>query len=451
MKIERLAWGGDGVARPAADEPVVFVPRTAVGDVAEVEVTEEKPRFRRARVVTLVEEGAARTAPPCPFYAGKDDAHSCGGCQYQHLGYDAQIAAKVEQLRESLRRIGGIAEPKVGEAIAAPRALGYRNKGTFHWDAAAGVFGLVAVDGRSVLPVSHCPLLVPSADALYRAAAEVARALAAGNAAFREGALSLVVRASEATGETLVGLVTRPDTDEAIAREFAARVREAVATGNVAPTAIAWGRSRRPAEPMREVRWTTLAGARTIRERIGGLTFLLDAETFFQVNTAQAERLYATAMDAAQLSGREIVVDVYCGNGGIALTAAAKAKQVVGVEVVRAAIERGIDSAKANGIRNVRFEPGAAEDVIKKLIHARHLKADVVFVDPPRAGLKSGVPKLLAKLGPRRIVYVSCDPATLARDLKALRAAGYELRHVTPVDLFPQTYHLEAVALLEAR
>ncbi len=440
VTIERLAYGGDGVARPAADAPVVFVPRSAPGDRLRVEVVEERPRFRRARIDSIDAPGPGRVAPACRHYQGRDDAGSCGGCHYQHLAYAAQLETKAAQVEEAICRIGRLS-PRFLPPVGAEAALGYRNKGTLHWSAERGAFGLVAADGSTTLPIECCPLLVPPADRTYRAIAGPLERLARADGAVRGALLSLVVRAGEATGETLAAVVVRPGAPPSI--------REALRCLADPPSTVVLDENPSPARALFGGRFEAIVGGGTIRERIGEVLFELDAETFLQVNTRQAVTLYAVAAKLARLAPTDRVLDLYCGNGGIALSVARACREVVGVETVASAVEMGKRSAALNGIENVRFRVGRVESSLKRLHHGERFRPDVAFVDPPRAGLHRTVVDSLARLRPRRIVYVSCNPTTLARDLRAFAAHGFATREVVAVDLFPQTYHVEAVALLE--
>ena len=443
VTIDKLAYGGDGVARPGTDETVVFVSRAAAADRLKVEIVEQKPRFRRARVLKVLEPGPTRTEPPCGYYSGPDEASSCGGCHLQHITYEAQLAAKDEQVRDAIKRLGGV-EPTFHPAIAAPKPLGYRNKATFHWNAVAGRFGLVAVDQKTVLPIERCPLLAPPVDEAYRAAAAAAEAIAARDPLVRGGLITLVVRAGVATGQTMVALVVKPSAPVALAEEFG---REVLARAKV--TSILVNVNPSPDRELYGDAFTMVHGGPTILEKIGGLSFVLDPETFLQVNTEQAATLYKVAIEAAKLTGKEKVLDLFCGNGGIALSAAKTAKEVIGIETVSGAVKRGRESASMNGIENVRFRVGRVESTLKTLFHGEKVAPDVVFLDPPRAGLKPLVIETVVKMKPKRVVYVSCNPTTLARDLKLFAKGGWIVKEVTPVDLFPQTYHVEAVATLE--
>ena len=457
VTIEKLAYGGDGIARPGPDEPVVFVPRTAPGDVVEVEIVEEKPRFRRGRVLKVIQPGPDRVEPPCGHYERATEAASCGGCHYQHLRYPAQFTHKYSHVREALKRLGKMdlderSKPLAPGSAAKPEdAFGYRNKGTFHWDAEAGTFGLVSLDGHTVVRVPSCPLLAPPVSRIHEAAAGAAEALARDDAAVRAALLSLVVRAGTATGETLAALVVKPGAPEELGRRFARAVSE-----RAAPTSLQLNVNPSPGRALFGPRFEVLSGAATIREKIGALTFVLDAETFLQVNTAQAKRLYdeAVALAGARGGGAppRTVLDLYAGNGGLSLSLAAAfpSAEVTAVESVAPAVARGRESAAANGITNVRWRVGRVESTLKKLHHSERIRPDLVVVDPPRAGLKDGVVDVITRMKPARVVYVSCNPTTLARDVKAFAARGYAASkdRLAVVDLFPQTFHVEAVLAL---
>lgn len=457
VKIERLSYGGDGVARPAPDEPVVFVARAAPGDEVEVEIVEEKPRYRRGRILEIVRPGADRTEPPCGRYSGRTEASSCGGCHYQHLRYPAQFTAKHRHVREALKRLGGMDLDEVraplwpGSAVRPEDAFAYRNKGTFHWNAEAGAFGLVAMDGRTVLPVQSCPLLAPAVSGAYETTSSVVAQLARDDAAVRASVLSLVVRAGTATGETMAVLVTRPDAPADLGERFAAAAWKRRAGG--ALTSLQINVNPRPDRALFGGRFELLAGEPVIHEKIGALTFVLDAETFLQVNTAQAKRLCDEVVRMARGAGDpRRVLDLYAGNGGLslALAAALPGAEVLAVESVATAVARGKESAAVNGVGNVRWRAGRVESVVKKLHHAERYRPDVVVADPPRAGLKPVVVETVARMRPRCVVYVSCNPTTLARDVKLFASLGYRARSdgLAVVDLFPQTYHVEAVLAL---
>lgn len=450
VTIEKLAYGGDGIARPAPDEPVVFVPRAAPGDVLEVEIVEEKPRFRRGRILEVIEPGADRIEPPCGCYQGVSDATSCGGCHYQHIRYAAQYTEKFHHVREALKRLGGMSldeekDPSAAAAVAES-ALAYRNKGTFHWNVEQSAFGLVAADSRTVLAITRCPLLHPTTADAYGAASAVATQLARDDERVRASLLSLVVRAGTETGDTLAVLVVKPGAPADLGERFADAVWKRRKL-----TSVQLNVNPQPDHQLFGERFEVLAGSASIREKIGGLTFVLDAETFLQVNTAQAKRLYDDAMQLARPANPERILDLYAGNGGLSLHLARAFPQaeVLAVESVAPAVARGKESAAANGIANVRWRVGKVESTLKKIHHHEHWKADLVVVDPPRAGLKDIVIETLGRIRPRRVVYVSCNPTTLARDVKQFAKLGFEpAGTLSVIDLFPQTFHVEAVLAL---
>lgn len=450
VTIEKLAYGGDGIARPAPDEPVVFVPRAAPGDVLDVEIVEEKPRFRRGRILKVIEAGPDRIEPPCGYYQGVSEATSCGGCHYQHLRYTAQYTEKFHHVREALKRLGGMPldEEKnpSSDGTSAETALAYRNKGTFHWNAEQMAFGLVAADQRTVIPIASCPLLHATANEAFVAASAVATQLAKDDPGVRASLLSLVIRAGTATGETLAVLVVKPGAPIDLGERFADAVWKRRKL-----TSVQLNVNPQPDHQLFGERFTVLAGSPTIREKIGALTFVLDAETFLQVNTVQAKRLYDDAVQLGRAVNPERVLDLYAGNGGLSLhlARAFPKAEVLAVESVAPAVARGKESAAANGINNVRWRVGKVESTLKKIHHHEHWKADLVVVDPPRAGLKDIVIETIGRMKPARLVYVSCNPTTLARDVKALAKFGFEpVGNLSVIDLFPQTFHVEAVLAL---
>lgn len=449
VTIEKLAYGGDGIARPAPDEPVIFVPRAAPGDVLDVEIVEEKPRFRRGRILQVLEPGPGRVAPPCGYYQGATEATSCGGCHYQHIRYPAQFTEKFHHVREALKRLGGMAEldEEKDPAVAKPEdALAYRNKGTFHWNAEQCAFGLVAVDQHTVIPITTCPLLHPTAAEAYAAASAVATQLARDDEGVRASLLTLVIRAGTATGETLAVLVVKPGAPADLGERFADALWKRRKL-----TSVQLNVNAQPDRALFGPKFQVLAGAPTIREKIGSLVFTLDAETFIQVNSVQAKRLYDEAVALGRPANPERILDLYAGNGGLSLhlARAFPKAEVLAIESVAPAVARGKESAFANQIENVRWRVGKVESTLKKLHHHEHWKADLVVVDPPRAGLKDIVIETLARMAPQRIVYVSCNPTTLARDVKQFGTFGFKVKDkLGVVDLFPQTFHVEAVLAL---
>jgi len=444
IDVTDLAFGGEGVAR--AGGYVIFVPGGVPGDRLDVRLTQVRPRFARAQIEGVGTASPLRTPPPCPYFG------RCGGCRLQHIGYEAQLEFKQRQVADCLARLGGLGPPEgipLAPIIGAPEIYGYRNKMEFTFAEAEGqaIVGLHEAERYdAILDIERCLL---QSDAMNAVLIEV-RAFVRehGWSVYRqdreEGLLRfLMLREGKATGEGMVNLVTASP-DVATARALADRLRarcpqvtSVVLNVNPKKAAVAVGVEEHP-----------IAGNETIRERLGGLEFSISANSFFQTNTRQAERLFGIVRDFAALTGRETIFDLYSGTGAISLILARQARAVYGIELVPAAIEDATRNARANGIDNCTFLPGEVRHVLPELLR-QGVRADVVVADPPRAGFHPKALRGVLTLAPGRIVYVSCNPATLARDLATLRAGGYRLTAVQPLDMFPHTPHIEVVARLE--
>jgi 23S rRNA (uracil1939-C5)-methyltransferase len=441
VDVTDLAFGGEGVAR--AGGYVVFVPGAVPGDRAEVRLTHVRPRFARGAIERLARRSAWRTDPPCPYFG------RCGGCRLQHIRYEAQLEFKQRQVVDCLTRLGGLADLPIAPILGAPEVYGYRNKMEFAFAEVDGraIVGLHEAERYdAILDIERCLL---QSDRMNAVLAEVrAFVQERGWSVYRQeteqGLLRfLMLREGRATGETMVNLVTTSP-DVASARTLADRLRarcpfvtSIVLNVNPKKAAVAVGVEEHPID-----------GNETVRERLGGLVFSISANSFFQTNTRQAERLFGIVSEYADLTGREVVLDLYAGTGAISLILAHRAGAVYGIELVPDAIEDAARNARENGITNCTFLPGEVRHVLPQLL-ARGVRADVVVADPPRAGFHPKALRSLATLGARRLVYVSCNPATLARDLAALCAAGYRVTAVQPVDMFPHTPHIEVVVRIE--
>ncbi len=444
VDVMDLAFGGEGVAR--AGGYVVFVPGGVPGDRLEVRLTQVRPRFGRAQIERVVTVSPHRTDPPCPYFG------RCGGCRLQHVRYEAQLEFKQRQVAECLARLGGLGgagEIPIQPIIGAPEIYGYRNKMEFTFAEADGraIVGLHEAERYdAILDIERCLL---QSETLNAVLAEVrAFVRETGWRVYRqdreEGLLRfLMLREGRATGEAMVNLVTASP-DVATARALADRLRArcprvtaVVLNVNPKKAAVAVGVEEHP-----------IAGNERIRERLGGVEFAISANSFFQTNTSQAERLFDIVAEYAGLTGREVVFDLYSGTGAISLLLARRARAVYGVELVPAAIDDATRNAAANGIDNCTFLSGEVRYVLPELLR-KGVRAEVVVADPPRAGFHPKALRAVLALGPGRIVYVSCNPATLARDLGVLRAGGYRIGAVQPIDMFPHTPHIEVVARLE--
>jgi 23S rRNA (uracil1939-C5)-methyltransferase len=440
LTVESLAFGGNGVAR--LDGFVVFVRRGLPGDRVRARVTKVKRNHAEALAVEVLEAGPQRVEAPCAHFP------ACGGCRFQDLAYEAQLVQKDAQVRDALVRLGGIAAPPLEEIVPAVEQFGYRNKLEYsfartesgpalgfhragHWDE------LVAVD--------RCWLTTDLGNAIRDAVRAWAReeGLEAYDQADGSGYLRhLVVREGRNTGQALVQLVTAPG--EKFDRDYLIETLRRFSQVR----SVHWAVNESQAE-VTNLPSERLWGEEAIEEQLCDLRFRVRPNAFLQTNTAMAERLYALAGDFAGLGGGETLWDLYCGIGTIGLSLASRALTVWGIDVSEESIACALENADLNGITNAAFFAGTVGDAIEEL-RDRGGAPDVVVVDPPRAGLAGKALRRLGRIGAPRIVYVSCNPTTLAGDLKTLREEwGYELRRARPVDMFPHTPHVECVSLLE--
>jgi 23S rRNA (uracil1939-C5)-methyltransferase len=439
LEIESLAYGGNGVAR--LNGFVVFVRRGLPGDRVRARVTKVQRRHAEALAVEVLEPSPKRVEAPCDHYP------ACGGCRFQDLAYDEQIVSKESQVRDALVRIGGISEPLLEPILPAESVFRYRNKLEYSFTPAPSgpALGFHRA-GRwdEVLDISECWLTTDLGNRIREAVRAWAResGLPAYDQAEGTGFLRhLVYREGRNTGQVLLQLVTAPgDFDR---EGFVAAVRKFPAVRSVHHAV-----NDRPAE-VTNLPTTLLWGDEAIEEELTGLRFRLRPTAFLQTNTEMAERLYGLAVEAAGLTGEETVWDLYCGIGTIGLTMAEKALTVWGVDVSEESIACALENADLNGIANAAFFAGDVGQAVEELMD-RSGDPDVVVVDPPRAGLSNKAVRRLGGIGAPRIVYVSCNPTTLAGNVKQLRDDwGYELKRARPVDMFPHTPHVECVSLLE--
>ena len=424
--VDSLAFGGRGVAR--ADGFVVFVAGALPGDRVRAEVTKGKKRFAEARTVEVLQAAADRLPDRC-LHGGEP----CPGAPWQGLPYERQLHYKQEQVAEALGRIGGLEGYELEEIVPAAEQWRYRNKleYSFGEDGEELTLGFHA-RGRwdLIVDVEDCHLASERGNEARNAVREWARAEAvpAWDGRAQRGVLrNLAVREGRRTGQVQTRLVTagakfpRPPVD-------LHTIVEDRSGGTDGPTGV--------------------LGCERLREELCGLELEISHSAFFQTNTEMAERLYGIAGGLAGLTGAERVFDLYCGIGTIGLTMAPRAGEVWGLEIVPEAIADAERNARANGIENARFVAANARTGVRPLIEKAG-RPDVVVVDPPRAGLSQKIARRVVECGAKRIVYVSCNPTTLAPNAAQLGEAGYTLRRVKPVDMFPQTPHIECVALFE--
>ncbi len=439
LKVDSLAFGGNGVAR--LDGFVVFVRAGLPGDTVRARVTKVQRRHAEAITTEVLEAGPQRVEAPCVHYP------ACGGCRFQDLAYEAQLAAKQAWVEDSLRRIAGIAEPPVEPIVAAEELFHYRNKMEYSFASSdeGPVLGLHRA-GRwdEVLGLERCWLTTDLGNGIRNAMQDWAREehLQAYDQSTAEGYLRhLVIREGRNTGQALVQLVTH--VRERFDRE---RLIE-VLTAFPEVRSIHWTVNDTPAE-ITNLPSELLWGDEAIEEEIGGLRFRVRPNAFLQTNTRMAERLYELAREEAALTGSETVYDLYCGIGTIGLSLATQALTVWGIEISEESVACAIENAELNSVGNAAFFAGNVGQVLRDL-RERAGDPDVVVVDPPRAGLAGKALKRLGELAAPRVVYVSCNPTTLAGDTKRLiDEYGYTLVRTRPLDMFPHTPHVESVSLL---
>jgi len=405
LVLTAMAHGGSALGRH--ESRVIFVPYTIPGETVRVEVVEEHKRWARARLVEILVPSPQRVEPPCPYFGlSANGQPRCGGCQYQHIDYEAQLAFKREVVADQLSRIGGL-EVDVEEAIGAAEPWRYRNNVQFHVTP-EGYLGFLAADSDQIVPVEECLIIDPLLDDLWD------------TFDMRWPQLyHLSLRCGSATGDTMAIFELEEYQDFDIDVDFPVSCVLLLPDGEA----------------------VVLVGDLRLVEHVAGRDYGISAGSFFQVNTGGAEALVALVREFLAPQGDETLLDLYSGVGLFGLALAGEVGRVVAIESAPSAVEDF--HFNAAGLENVTLLEGKVQSVLGRLEEP----VDLVVLDPPRAGAGERVVAEIARLAPGRIVYVSCDPATLARDARHLTDAGYRMAVVQPLDLFPQTFHVETVAL----
>ena len=436
VTFEDLTHEGDGVAK--VDGYPLFVPYGLPGEQAKVKVVKTRKNFGFGKLIELYEESEHRITPPCDIF------FQCGGCQLQHMTYERQLQMKQKQVQDVMRKIAHMPDVPVHPTIGMENPWDYRNKVSIPVGKRDGkvITGFYQKRSHNIIDMESCPVQHPQNDKLIQAMADIFDELGIepyDEQTHRGVIRHVVVRTGQHTNEMMVVLVTRtkdlPKKEKLIEKIKAIDpdVKSIVHNINTKKTNVIMGPESK-----------TIWGNDTITDQIGDLTFEIGAHSFYQINPEQTEKLYGKALEYAQLSGSETVVDAYCGIGTISLFLAQHAKKVYGVEVVPQAVDNAKDNAKRNRLPNTEFYVGQAEKVMPWW-YAQGLRPDVIVVDPPRKGCDEDLLQAMVGMEPERIVYVSCNPSTLARDLKYLNEAGYEAKQIQPVDMFPQSSHIECV------
>lgn len=436
LLIESLGSHGEGVGR--LDGFTLFVDGALPGETVEVQITERHQRYGRAQILDILETSPHRVDPPCPLFG------TCGGCQLMHLSYEQQLKIKQQRVVDALHRIGKIKDIDVSACVPSTSPLAYRNKIQLpiRQGKADIAIGLYARSSHALVEVESCPIHCSIGDSVYQAVSSLIKhsGIHAYNPKDGQGELRhLLIKSAVHTHQVLVILVTVTDSQHITALLAKKIMKECPQVKGVVQNI-----NPKNDNVILGPKYQLLAGSGYIQEALGDLIFKVSPASFFQVNAEQALKLYAKAIEFANLSGHETVLDAYCGVGTLSLFFAKHAKRVFGVECVRDAIVDAKENAALNGIENVSFVCHSVENYIASL------KAiDCVVLNPPRKGCDPVVLQELGRLRPKIIVYISCDPSTLARDLSQLVSFGYRLNAIQPFDMFPQTAHVECVVKLE--
>lgn len=442
LTITSMTAQGSGVGK-TADGMVIFVPQTAVGDKLKVRILKNKKTYAYGKIEEITEPSADRIESDCSEF------YRCGGCTYRHMSYNSELEVKFNRVKDAVTRIGGFTDVKINPVVANDRVDRYRNKAQIPVGMGKnGVeLGFYANHSHRIIPCDDCRLQPE----IFGKIAEITKEFMTetkqlpydektGKGKLRH----IYIRYGEATDELMVCYVVngkglkQEDVLVAKLREVLPNLKTVVVNSNREKTNVILGSKNR-----------TLLGQGYITDILCGLKFKISPHSFYQVNRLQAEKLYTIAKNYADLKGGEVLLDLYCGTGTIGLTMADKCKSLVGVEIVPEAIEDAKENAKLNAIENARFicgDAGFAAESLKQ----ENIKPDVVIIDPPRKGCSPDLVATVCEMAPKRIVYVSCDPETLARDL-SIFGEQYSIEEITPVDLFSRTPHIESVALLDKR
>jgi 23S rRNA (uracil1939-C5)-methyltransferase len=442
IDITGMGYEGEGVGK--IDNFTVFVQGALLGETVQVKIVKVAKNYAYGKLLEVLEASKHRTEPGCGIYK------SCGGCQMQHMSYEGQLEFKTQRVKDVMERIAKLQDVVVHDTLGMKEPYRYRNKvqlpvGKVNDEIRIGFY---APRSHDIKDMDTCSIQHEVADKVVKLTREwiIKHNIEPYNELEDKGIVRhIMIRSGFKTGEVMVVIVTREERLPYL-KEFVEVMRNnidglksVIQNINSKKTNVILGDKNK-----------TLWGEGTITDYIDEFKFNISPMSFFQVNPVQTEVLYSKTLEYAGLTGNETVFDAYCGTGTISLFLSQKAKKVYGVEIVPEAIEDAKKNALQNNVDNVEFLVGESEKVIPELID-KGIKADVVVVDPPRKGCERSLLEAISKMQPKKIVYVSCDPATLARDLGILKELGYETKEIQPVDMFPQTAHVECVALIERK
>ena len=433
--VEGYSSEGLGIVR--IDGAVVFVPQAIRGEEIDLKITKVMKTAAAGEIVKIRKPSPERAKPECPYF-GK-----CGGCDFQHLSYTEELWAKRQRVQDALTRVGGT-DLKVEEILGAKDPMHYRNKSQYPVGA-DGAIGFFQARSHKVVPIDRCLIQSEISDKTAKAVGAWMKRykIAPYDERTGKGLVRHVYVRVNKQGESLCCVVLNGK-QAPREPELAAYIQSAAPK----TVGVVINVNTRRGNVILGDQYRTIWGENHLMDTLCGLTFKLSVPSFYQVNRAQAEVLYGKALEFAGLTGEETVLDLYCGTGTITLCMASKAKKVIGAEIVAPAIEDARQNARRNKIENAEFFCGDAADIAAKL-EKEGLRPDVITVDPPRKGLAPEVIASVAGMSPERVVYVSCDPATLGRDIKIFAGFGYKAVRAVAVDMFPATCHVEAIMLLQ--
>lgn len=443
VTIEDMGKDGEGIGK--VEGFTLFIKDAVIGDVVEAKLMKVKKNYGYARLMNLVTPSPYRVEPKCPVY------RQCGGCQIQALDYQEQLKFKERKVRDNLERIGGFKEIPMEPIMGMEEPYHYRNKAQFPIGTDKNgeiITGFYAGRTHDIIPNTRCYLGVDVNEEILNIVLNFMKTyhISAYDETNGKGLVRhVLIRTGFTSKEIMVCVVMNgkklPHSEKL--------VEELVKIEGM--TSITLNVNTKKTNVILGDEIILLWGETYIQDNIGDIVYQISPLSFYQVNPVQTKKLYETALEYADLKGEETVWDLYCGIGTISLFLAQKAKQVYGVEIVPQAIEDAKRNAKLNGIENAEFYVGKAEEVLPELYDKEGIYADVIVVDPPRKGCDEKCLETIVKMAPKRVVYVSCDSATLARDLKYLGERGYEVRRVRACDMFPMTGHVETVVLLQRK
>ena len=443
LKIDGMSAEGNGVGRYMGI--AIFVPLTAIGDTINARILKVFKSYAFAKIEKIFTASKDRIETDCPYFS------QCGGCSYRHISYKAETKIKEQRVSDAITRIGGIENANIMPIISAANRDNYRNKALIPLGVDKNgemTMGFYAVNSHRIIDTAYCQLQPDEFNTAMAVFRDWAKSYGDNiyNETTHEGIMRrLYLRKAEKSGEIMVCVVVNADglkhEAELVSamQEAIPNLKSVVINTNKEKTNVALGKKNR-----------TIFGTNTITDELCGLNFEISPLSFYQINRNQTEKLYEKAREYAAITDNDIILDLYCGTGTIGLSMAKSAKKLIGVEIIEAAVKNARKNAENNDINNAEFICADAAESARLLIE-RGETPDVIIIDPPRKGCSNELIHTIADFQPKRLVYISCDPATLARDLKIFDTLGFSILELTPVDMFPATPHVECVVLMSRK